>query len=287
MKTLIALDQKELLVKVTLIEKYVDENSSIYSANLSKRLLLLGYVDSFYGFLKLPVVDLDVAENYFREIPLADFSILSPDDFRDENTTFYFMAPRENSVSPYGLPPVEPPIVVPPIQPPVLVPPIQPPMTTPIQPPMTTPIQPPMTTPSQPPMTTPIQPPVVIIPSYYKAVHSLSDFVMDYVTFVDYLGYSHTLVLTQNDDLSTNPCQLIDGNVLNSYGAVLCNPILGGYYKAIHPLGHSGDDTVTVQDLNGNQSVYVLTRTDDPSTNPCEYVEGNVVNSTGAITCQP
>lgn len=95
-KYLLSLDQTEFLVKTPLIETVLDGVNSTYSANITKRVIHLGYVDFEVGFQKIPLSACNIAESYIRDIPLFDFSILKEDDFHDENTTFSFIAPKTN-----------------------------------------------------------------------------------------------------------------------------------------------------------------------------------------------
>ena len=95
-KYLLSLDQKEFLVKTPLIEAVLDDQNSTFSANVTKRVVHLGYVDFVLGLQKIPLTSCNIAEVYIRDTPLFDFSILKEDDFHDENTTFSFIAPKTN-----------------------------------------------------------------------------------------------------------------------------------------------------------------------------------------------
>jgi hypothetical protein len=95
-KYLLSLDQTEFLVKTPLIETVLDGVNSTYSANITKRVIHLGFIDFQIGLQKIPLSACNIAEAYIRDTPLFDFSILKEDDFHDENTTFSFIAPKTN-----------------------------------------------------------------------------------------------------------------------------------------------------------------------------------------------
>ena len=99
-KYLLSLDQKEFLVKTPLIETYLDPLNSTYSANVTKKVVHLGYADTILGLQKLPLESCNIAEIYIRDTPYFDFSILKEDDFHDENYSFKFVSLRENSIAP-------------------------------------------------------------------------------------------------------------------------------------------------------------------------------------------
>jgi hypothetical protein len=93
---LLALNQKEFLVKLPLAEKYLNENESTYTASYGQKLFILGYVDQTH-FSLIDPVQLTPSEKYASFNPSFDFSILKEDDFRDNSKLLSFILPRQSS----------------------------------------------------------------------------------------------------------------------------------------------------------------------------------------------
>ena len=102
-KYLLSLDQKEFLVKTLLNETIFEDNIKEYSCNLSKRVIHIGIADTESGLEKLPIKDCNVAEIYIRDFPAFDFSILSEEDFHDENHSFVMLLSFADVVTPNGI----------------------------------------------------------------------------------------------------------------------------------------------------------------------------------------
>lgn len=96
---LIALNQKEFLVKLPFKEKFLDQVNSKFTVNTSEKLLVLGY-DNGTEFLQFHGSQLTTSERYVKSNPQFDFSIFLQDDFRGSGDSLTFVLPRINAVPP-------------------------------------------------------------------------------------------------------------------------------------------------------------------------------------------
>lgn len=100
---LLALNQKEILVKLPLTENYFDDQNSNFGCSSSQRLLVLG-VDDGCTFTPIEGCQLTPAERYCVFNPQFDFSIFKDSDFRASGQEINFLLPK---ISPkYPLNPV-------------------------------------------------------------------------------------------------------------------------------------------------------------------------------------
>ena len=91
-KYLLSLDQNEFLVKTPLTETSGEGNYINYTCNLNKKVVHIGIADTVLGLEKLPIEFCNIAEIYIRDFLAFDFSILSEEDFHDQNQSFFMKA---------------------------------------------------------------------------------------------------------------------------------------------------------------------------------------------------